>query len=134
LRKIKFPKLTPANYNQVGSSYIYATARDYARYGLLNLQDGVFIGERILPEGWVRYSTTPAADSKDQYGSMFWLNKGKTYPSAPEDMYSCNGHDGQHIFIIPSKELVVVVLGYSPKPANVMNFDALLGDILKTIN
>ena len=119
---------------EVGSSYLYATARDYARFGLLYLQDGIFNGERILPEGWVKYTTTPASGSKGVYGSLFWLNKTKYYPSAPEDMYSCNGYEGQRIFIIPSKELVVVVLGYSPKPDKVMNFDALLGDILKTIN
>ena len=118
---------------EVGSSYLYATARDYARFGLLYLQDGMFNGERILPEGWVNYTTTPASGSKGAYGSLFWLNKSKYYPSAPEDMYSCNGYEGQRIFIIPSKELVVVVLGYSPKPDKVMNFDALLGDILKTI-
>jgi CubicO group peptidase (beta-lactamase class C family) len=123
-----------ASGNQVGSSYIYATARDYARFGLLYLQDGIFNGERILPEGWVNYCTTPASDSKGGYGSLFWLNKAKYFPSAPDDMYSCNGHDGQHIFIIPSKELIVVMLGYSPKPDHVMNFDALLGDILKAIN
>jgi CubicO group peptidase (beta-lactamase class C family) len=120
--------------NQVGSSYFYATARDYARFGLLYLHDGVFNGERILPEGWVKYSTTPASDSKGSYGSLFWLNKSKDYPSAPEDMYLCNGHDGQFIFIIPLKDLVVVVLGYSPRPDHAMDFDALLGDILKTIN
>ena len=118
---------------QVGSSYLYATARDYARFGLLYLQDGVFNGERILPEGWVKYTTTPASDSKGGYGSLFWLNKSKYYPSAPEDMYSCNGHDGQLIFIIPSKELVVVVLGYSHRPDHSMNFNGLLGDILETI-
>ncbi|HZL11541.1 MAG TPA: serine hydrolase [Prolixibacteraceae bacterium] len=118
---------------QVGSSYIYATARDYARYGLLNLQDGIFNGERILPEGWLKYSTTPASDSQGKYGSLFWLNSSGYYPSAPEDMYSCNGHDGQQIFMIPSKDLIVVLLGYSPKPNHVMNFDGLLGDILSTI-
>jgi CubicO group peptidase (beta-lactamase class C family) len=114
----------------VGSSYIYATARDYARFGLLYLQDGVFNGERILPEGWVRYTVTPADHSNGNYGASFWLNRGKMYPSAPEDMYFCNGHDGQRIFILPTQELIVVVLGYSPKPDGVMNFDALLGDIL----
>jgi hypothetical protein len=119
--------------NQVGSSYIYATARDYARFGLLYLQDGVFGGERILPQGWVNYTTTSASDSKGEYGLFFWLNKGKYYPSAPDDMYSCNGHDGQRIFIIPSKELVVVLLGYSPKPDHAMNFDALLSDVLKAV-
>jgi len=119
---------------QVGSSYLYATARDYARFGLLYLQDGLFNGQRILPEGWVNYTTSTAPHSNGAYGSLFWLNRNRFYPSLPEDMYSCNGHDGQRIFIIPSKEMVVVVLGYSPKPDGVMNFDALLGDIIKTIN
>jgi CubicO group peptidase (beta-lactamase class C family) len=122
-----------ASGTQVGSSYLYATARDYARFGLLYLQDGMFNGERILPEGWVKYSTDPASDSKGDYGALFWLNKSRYYPSAPVDMFSCNGHEGQHIFIIPSKELVIVVLGYSPKPDKVMEFDALLGDILKAV-
>lgn len=122
-----------ASGTQVGSSYIYATARDYARVGLLYLNDGVFNGERILPEGWVKYSTTPASDSKGRYGSLFWLNQSKYYPAAPADMYSCNGHDGQQIFIIPSKELLVVLLGYSPKPNRVMKFNELLGDVLSTI-
>lgn len=114
----------------VGSSYIFATARGFARFGLLYLYDGVFNGERILPEGWVKYSTTPASQSRGNYGSFFWLNRGGYYPSAPADMYFCNGHDGQRIFIIPSQELVVVVLGHSPKPANEMDFNQLLKDIL----
>lgn len=124
---------TDASGTQVGSSYIYATVRDYARFGLLYLNDGKNNGEQILPEGWVKYSTTPASDSKGKYGALFWLNQSETFPSAPADMYSCNGHDGQQIFVIPSKELVVVLVGYSPKPNRVMKFDELLGDILKTI-
>ncbi len=114
----------------VGSSYLYATARDFARLGHMYLHDGCVGEERLLPEHWVEYTTTPASDSKGGYGACFWLNRGKTYPSAPEDMYSCQGHDGQMIFIIPSKELVVVVLGYSPKPDRVIEFDRLLGDII----
>ena len=100
---------------------------------MLYLNDGVFNNERILPEGWVKYTTTPATDSDGSYGSLFWLNKSKYYSAVPEDMYSCNGHDGQQIFIIPSKELVVVLVGYSPKPDHIMNFNELLGDILMTI-
>jgi len=122
-----------ASGTQVGSSYIYATARDYARFGMLYLNDGIFNGERILPEGWLNYTTTPASDSNGKYGSLFWLNTSKYYPSAPEDMYSCNGHDGQQIFIIPSKDLVVVLVGYSPKPDHEMNFDGLLSDIISVI-
>ena len=118
---------------QVGSSYIYATARDYARYGLLYLHDGIFNGERILPENWIKYTTTPASASNGKYGSLFWLNKSKQYASAPEDMYSCEGHEGQRIFIIPSKDLVIVLLGHSPKPDKAMKFNELLGDILSSI-
>ncbi len=117
----------------VGSSYLYATARDYARFGLLFLNDGVFNGERILPEGWVDYTRTPASNSNGVYGALFWLNRGGDYPSAPADMYSCEGHDGQRIFIIPSKELIVVMLGYSPKPDHEMELDRLLKDILNTL-
>ncbi len=119
--------------NFVGSSYLYATARDYARFGLMYLNDGIVNGERILPEGWVNYTTTPASDSKGGYGALFWLNRGGRYPSVPEDMYSCQGHDGQMIFIIPSKEMVVVVLGYSPSSKGGMDFDGLLKDILGTL-
>jgi len=122
-----------ASGTQVGSSYIYATARDYARFGMLYFQDGTFNGERILPEGWVKYTTTPASASNGKYGSLFWLNQSKYFPAAPDDMYSCNGHDGQQIFIIPSKELIIVLLGYSPKPDRVMKFNELLGDILEAI-
>jgi CubicO group peptidase (beta-lactamase class C family) len=126
----------------VGSSYLYATARDYARFGLLYLNDGMFNGERILPEGWVKYTTTPVADSrgqngvapdsKGQYGAFFWLNSLKVFPSVPKDMFWAHGHDGQNLFIIPSKEMVVVVLGYSPTSRK-LDFEKLLDDILKTI-
>lgn len=115
----------------VGSSYLYATARDYARFALLYLNDGVFNGERILPEGWVDFSTTEAPQSNGRYGAFFWLNRSKTFPSAPEDMFSCNGHDGQFIFMIPSRELAVVVLGYSPDG---INLDKLLGDVIGTLD
>jgi CubicO group peptidase (beta-lactamase class C family) len=120
--------------NRIGSSYLYATTRDYARFGLLYLNDGVFNSERILPEGWVRYSTTAASDSNGEYGAFFWLNKSKKYPSAPEDMFSCEGHDGQFIYILPSNDLVVVVLGYSPKSKGGIDCDRLLRDILGTLN
>ena len=117
----------------VGSSYLYVTARDYARFGQLFLDDGCIGGERILPEGWVEYTTTPASDSSGGYGAFFWLNRASRYPDAPEDLFSCNGHDGQQIFIIPSRELVVVILGYSPKPDRVIDFNGVLRDILAAL-
>jgi CubicO group peptidase (beta-lactamase class C family) len=117
----------------IGSSYLYATARDYARFALLFQNDGVFNGKRILPEGWVNYSRTPASNSKGAYGAFFWLNRGGEYPSAPQEMYSCQGHDGQMIFILPSDDLIVVILGFSHKPEHEMDFDRLLKDILGTL-
>ena len=117
----------------VGSSYLYVTARDFARFGELFLEDGLVGGERILPEGWVDYTVTPASASEGKYGAFFWLNRNHYLPDVPEDTFSCNGHDGQQIYIIPSKELVVVILGYSPKPDRVIDFNALLKDIINTL-
>ena len=113
----------------VGSSYLYVTARDFARFGQMYLDDGCANGQRILPEGWVEYTATPASASEGRYGAFFWLNRCKVCPDVPEDMFSCNGHDGQQIYIIPSKDLVVVVLGYSPKRC--IDFNALLKDIME---
>ena len=117
----------------VGSSYLYATARDFARFGQMYLDDGCVAGERILPEGWVDYTRTPAADSRNRYGAYFWLNRDGKYPDVPKDMFYPNGHDGQAIFIFPSQQIVVVILGYSPKPDNLIDFNALLRDILSRI-
>ena len=117
----------------VGSSYLYVTARDFARFGEMFLEDGCVEGERILPEGWVDYTVTPASASEGKYGAFFWLNRSHSLPDVPEDTFSCNGHDGQQIYIIPSKELVVVILGYSPKPDRVVDFNALLKDIINTL-
>ena len=116
-----------ASGTQVGSSYIYATTRDYARFALLYLNDGVFNGERILPEGWVNYSRSIVPNTKGAYGAGFWLNQMGTYPSGPKNTFECRGHDGQRIFILPDKDLAVIVLGYSPKKS--MDFDALLRDV-----
>ncbi|MGI5914056.1 MAG: serine hydrolase domain-containing protein [Bacteroidales bacterium] len=117
----------------VGSSYLYATARDYARFGLLYLEDGVFDGTRVLPEGWVDYTVSETVDSDGRYGSSFWLNRGKRLASAPEDLYYCSGHDGQQIFIIPSEDIVIVVLGYSPSSTGGIDFNAVIGDVLDCI-
>lgn len=117
----------------VGSSYLYATARDYARFGLLYLNDGVFNGERILPEGWVKYSTTAAENSDGKYGAFFWLNRNKGISGAPADMVRCDGHDGQHIFMLPSQQIVVVILGYSPRFLGGIDLERLITDIIGTV-
>jgi CubicO group peptidase (beta-lactamase class C family) len=71
----------------VGSSLMFATARDWARFGLLFLQDGTWEGRRLLPEGWVTFSVTPAPAAPDGvYGAHFWLRLGRGYaPSASMD-------------------------------------------------
>lgn len=105
----------------VGSSYGYASARDWARFGLLYLNDGVWNGERILPEGWVSYSSTPATSARlGEYGAQFWLNAGAKgdpthshNPGLPNDEYGAEGFEEQNLFIIPSKKLVIVRLGIS---------------------
>ena len=103
---------TDAAGNFVGSSYGYGTARDWARFGLLYYNNGIWKGDTILPKGWVSYTTTPAVASKGEYGAQFWLNKSKKLPDVPEDLFSCNGHRGQRVYIIPSRNLVVVRLGF----------------------
>jgi hypothetical protein len=106
---------TDASGTYVGSSYLYATARDFTRFGMLYLHDGNWMGDQILPEGWVDYTRTSAKAAKGEYGSYFWLNQSGELPDVPADAYSCEGHDGQYIFIIPSKDLVIVRLGFSKK-------------------
>ena len=103
----------------VGSSYVFATARDWARFGLLYLQDGVWEGDRLLPEGWVAYTTTPTPPApRGDYGALFWLNAGpadnpknRPWPSVPADAYWASGFQEQRVVVIPSRNLVLVRLG-----------------------
>lgn len=105
----------------VGSSFMLATARDWARFGQLYLQDGVWDGVRVLPDGWVRFGTTPTLESPDgMYGAHWWLKLkpeigGGSAAAAriPPDAYFAIGHEGQTLTIIPSRRLVVVRLGLS---------------------
>jgi CubicO group peptidase (beta-lactamase class C family) len=106
---------TDASGTLAGSSYIYASMRDYVRFGLLYLNKGNWLGQQILPEGWTDNAIQPANGSKGQYGSFFWLNESNDYPDVPKDLYMCRGHDGQYIYIVPSLELVVVRTGFSKK-------------------
>ncbi len=106
-----------------GGAFLYASARDWARFGLLYLNDGIWGGERIFPEGWVAYSTTPAPTAENGgYGAQIWLNKGpqgrpeaRPYPDLPQDFYYFEGYQGQFVGIIPSRRLVAVHLGMQTK-------------------
>lgn len=95
----------------IGSAFMYATARDWARFGLLYLQDGVWEGERILPAGWVKYSRTPTpAAPEKNYGAHFWLMNVST-PSGQSKIMTARGFQDQYTAIIPSHQLVIVHLG-----------------------
>ena len=100
----------------IASSLMYASARDFARLGLLYLQNGVWQGERLLPEGWVAYMLTPTkAAPGESYGAHMWLklpeSEGLGEPPMPEDAYYFLGHEEQIVAIVPSRELVIVRLG-----------------------
>lgn len=103
----------------VGSSYGFASARDWARLGLLYQQDGTFFGKRVLPEGWVKQSTTATKASNGRYGSQIWLNAApppaskmaRKWPDLPADLFSMDGHEGQYCVISPKAQLVIVRLG-----------------------
>jgi CubicO group peptidase (beta-lactamase class C family) len=105
----------------VTSSYMYAPPRDWARLGQFLLQDGVWGGERILPEGWVKYMTTltPQSNRKD-FGAHLWVKVPPPFdsvrnprPQLPADAFHAVGHEGQFVSVIPSRKLVVVRLGLS---------------------
>jgi hypothetical protein len=105
----------------VTSSYMYATGRDWARLGQFLLQDGVWGGNRILPEGWVKYmaTLTPQSPRKD-FGAHLWIKVTPPFnslvippPKLPPDVFHAVGYEGQFISVIPSRRLVVVRLGLS---------------------
>ena len=89
--------------------------------GQFCLQDGQWSGQRLLPEGWIKYSTTPTPNNpRNNYGAHFWLNADpedsqqlRTWPGLPPDTYFMSGFQGQYAVIVPSKDLVVVRLGFS---------------------
>ena len=97
--------------NYVGSSYGWATPRDWAKLGLLYLHNGNWNGTQIFSKNWVKYATTPTPTSNGWYGAQIWLNAGNRYPDVPKNMYSFNGYQGQNVFILPNEELVIVRMG-----------------------
>jgi len=106
----------------VGSSYLYMTARDWARFGLLYLDDGQLGWQRILAAGWVEESHRPAklTDGRNvAYGLSFWLNSDGTsdtplrLPDCPADLYMAEGHNGQVMAVVPSEHAVLLRLGWT---------------------
>lgn len=118
--------------NYVGSSYSWATARDWAKFGLLYLHKGNWNGEQIINENWINYTVQPVEGSNGQYGAHFWLNAGGLYPDVPRDLFSANGFQGQHVFIIPSEDLVVVRFGLVEHPE--FDINKFLKEVIAAVN
>ncbi|MCK1642239.1 serine hydrolase [Bradyrhizobium sp. 157] len=110
-----------ASGNAEGSSHLLASARDWARFGQLYLNDGVAGGKRILPEGWANYTATPTPNGWIGQGAGFWTNHGDSFGATyrtergwPRDAFYAKGTLGQYVIVVPSQRLVIVRLGRSP--------------------
>lgn len=123
-----------------GSSKMLASARDWARFGQLYLNDGVAGGKRILPEGWVNYSATATPNAWVGIGAGFWTNQGDSFGAKfrvehgwPRDAFFAKGTIGQYTIIIPSERLVIVRLGRSPNvPPQADGVFDLVRDVVAT--
>ncbi|MCE9599243.1 MAG: beta-lactamase family protein [Spirochaetia bacterium] len=126
MKRVTFERDGAGNY--VGSSYLYAPPRELAKFGFLYLNDGMWEGKRVLPEGWVKYSRTlapalhanpPTGEAwEGNYGAQWWMNQAETdknrpipWPDGPPDAYAAMGHWGQRIYVIPSLDIVAVRVG-----------------------
>jgi len=118
----------------IGASHLWASARDWARFGLLYLNDGMVGGERLLPPDWVAYSARPTPGAEYfGYGAGFWTNRGSGYGAGyriqagmPADAFMARGHQGQYVVIVPSQQLVIVRLGPAWTPRDDMDAVARL--------
>lgn len=115
--------------NFVGSSYGWATTRDWAKFGQLYLNKGNWNGEQLFDESWAKYVATPTNTSNGRYGGQFWLNAGGYFPDVPKDMFYCSGYQGQMVAVFPSHDLVIVRMGLSEE----FDFNGFLRDVLKSI-
>lgn len=101
----------------IGSSYLYASGRDWGKLGLLWLNNGMAHDKQLLPQNWVKDATTPNTSANDKaYGYQVWLNKGNEqlrWPELPEDAYAMMGNRKQSVMMIPSQNVVLVRLGWS---------------------
>lgn len=122
--------------NFVMTGYDHGTARDWARFGQLHLQDGVWNGVRILPEGWVDFVRSPApADPERHYGGQFWLNAGGRFPLMPRDAYWAAGARGQFTMIVPSRNVVIARLGHSLDADSFHRYmERIVHDVLEAID
>lgn len=123
---------TDAAGNFIGSSYGWATTRDWGKFGLLYLHEGNWNGDQLFDKKWVDFVTTAAPGSDSAYGGHLWLNTPTKLPDAPQDTYYADGFQGQRVYVVPSKDLVVVRLGLASTEA--FDFNAFLSGITQAID
>jgi len=126
----------------MGANLFFASPRDWARFGLLYLNDGVVNDQRLLPEGWVREARTPTLDAG--YGRGFWLNHRHDkhplpgrwgLPGAPAEAFFARGYLGQFIVIVPSLDLVIVRLGVSFRAGgDIETVGQLVGEVVASLD
>ncbi len=125
----------------VCGSYLWATPRDWVTLGQFALSDGVWEGERLLPEDWMKQSTTalPVAESDEVGYAAGWRTNlladgALANPSLPVDTFWATGHDGQRLFVVPSADLVVLRMGFSPGVTSAdLGAETLVADVLADV-
>ena len=126
----------------IGSSFFFATARDWARFGMLYLNDGVVGGKRILPEGWARYSAEPTPGSAWGYGAGFWTNIGDSQGAIwrrslgmPAGSFMAVGFQGQYVVVAPSERLVAArfAITQANRWGDVEGVARLTGDVVEAL-
>lgn len=138
LRPLGMDHTTPEtdwNGDFVMSSQVWTTARDLARLGLLYLNDGVWEGERILPDGWTDYVAAPAPDQPEReygYGAQFWLLGARE--GVPQDAYAAMGNRGQYLVIVPSEDLLVIRRGYDGDPGETFDIGAFTAAVTAALD
>lgn len=123
----------------VASSFGFASARDWARLGMLYCDDGVVDGQRLLPAGWVAAARTPHPRGDGRYGLHLWLDRDpdgdgpqqREWPDLPADVFHMDGHEGQFVVVFPTQQLVVVRLGCSKNGGTGLH--ALLRSVLTAV-
>jgi CubicO group peptidase (beta-lactamase class C family) len=120
-----------------GSSQMLASARDWARFGQLYLNDGVLGGKRILPEGWVQYSASLTPNGWVGIGAGFWTNRGdskgsrfRTTLGMPHDAFYASGTFGQYVIIVPSERLVIARFGTSANQYDIAGVSRLVAEVI----
>ena len=129
--------------NFILSSQVWTTSRDLARLGILYLQDGMWEGKRILPEGWVKYVSSAAGPQPPSirrngtaiagYGAQFWLFN-ERFPNIPNDAFAAMGNRGQYLVIIPSKNMVIIRRGHDPAGGEGFKIDKFVEDVLAALD